>query len=106
MIASLWTWFLATRAGRWIVGLCAALVALFTALAVAFVKGEHAQAGKDAARESQSLADAAEQAVKATQARMEVDDENAKLQPAPPQKVADAAPGTAAGKLRDDGWVE
>jgi hypothetical protein len=109
-MSALWAWFLSTKVGRWIVGIGVVLAALAAALAVAFVKGHQKgadeQATADKAKDAQSLADAAEQAVKATQARMEIEDENAKLPPAPPQKVADAASGTAAGKLRDDGWVE
>lgn len=105
-MSGLWAAFLATRIGRWLAAIFAFVVALGVGAWVMFVKGEHVQANKDAVKDSQSLADAAEQALKATQARTEVDDENAKLSPAPPQKVADAAPDTAAGKLRDDGWTE
>ena len=105
-MSALWAAFLATKIGRVLAAIFAFIVALGVGAWVIFVKGEHVQAKKDAARDTQSLADAAEQAVKATQARTEVEDENAKLPAAPPQKVADAATGTAAGKLRDDGWVE
>jgi hypothetical protein len=105
-MSELWAAFLTTKIGRVLAAIFAFIIALGAGLWIVFVKGEHAQAKKDAAKDSQSLADAAEQVVNATQARMEVEDENAKLPDAPPQKVADATPGTAAGKLRDDGWVE
>lgn len=39
------------------------------------------------------------------EARHEVDVEVAKLPDAPAQSVATAAPDTAAGKLRDEGWT-
>jgi uncharacterized membrane protein len=105
-MSELWALFLGTRIGRWLAAIFAFIVTLGVTLWVVYIKGEHAQATKDQAKDSQSLADAAEQVVKATQARTEVENENAKLSVTPPQKVADAAPDTAAGKLRDDGWAE
>jgi hypothetical protein len=100
-----WAWFVSTKIGRWLVGIAVTLAAVAAALVVAFVKGKHAQADKDAAKDDQSLADAAQQVVTAANARQEVENENAALPDAPPQTVANASPGTAAGDLRDDGWV-
>jgi len=104
-MTALWGWFVSTKIGRWIVGIVVMLAALAAALFVAFVKGKEHQADVDQAKDSQSLADAAEQVVKASNDRTEVENDNAKLPDAPAQKVADAAPDTAAGELRDDGWT-
>jgi cytoskeletal protein RodZ len=64
-----------------------------------WIKGR--QQGKQAAKNEQ-----AQQVIRAHEVRDEIEVENAKLPDAPPQRVADADPGTAAGKLRDDGWVQ
>jgi hypothetical protein len=56
--------------------------------------------GKQAAKNEQ-----AQQTIHAHEVRDEIEIENAKLPDAPPQRVADADPATAAGKLRDDGWL-
>lgn len=104
-MSALWAWFVGTRVGRWIVGVALTLAALGAALAVAFVKGKQHQADADKARDAQSLAEAAEQAVKASTVRKEIENATAKLPDAPPQRVGDAYPDTAAGKLRDDGWT-
>ena len=103
--AAAWSWFSGTKIGRWIIGAALVIAGLLAALAIAFVKGKQSQASVDDAKDAQSMADAAEQVVKAARTRAEVENEVAKEPVAPPQKVADAAPDTAAGKLRDDGWT-
>lgn len=64
-LAAAWSWFIGTKVGRWIVGVCAVVAALGAALLVAFVKGR--QHGK-----REGLADAAEQAVKDARAAQQV----------------------------------
>lgn len=93
------------RIKTWLAAIGAAIVVTVILVIAAFRKGAKQQADVDKAAGAQSLADAAEQSVKASRDRAEVENENAKLPEAPVQKVADAAPGTAAGKLRDDGWT-
>lgn len=108
-LALAWKWFLSTTIGRWIVGVGAVLAALAIAIAAAFAegrrKGANAQATKDKAKDAQSLAQAAQEAVDAANVRKDVDNETAKLPDAPAQSVASADPHSAAGQLRDDGWV-
>lgn len=99
------TWLATTKLGRGVIAAFGLLLA-FGAMALAmFEKGKRAQAQTDDAKDAQSSTDAAEQMVKAAQTRAEVENEVAKQPEAPPQKVADAAPDTAAGKLRGDGWT-
>jgi hypothetical protein len=103
--AAVWRWFLSTTVGRWIVGIGAVLLGILALAYTAFLKGKHAQVAKDQAKDAQSLAEAAQEAVNAANVRKDVDNETAKLPDAPPQSVATADPATAAGQLRDDGWV-
>lgn len=98
-------WLATTKIGRAAVALVGLLVAFGAVALTMFEKGKRKQASVDDVKDAQSLADAAEQVVKAERARAEVENEVAKQPSAPPQQVADAAPGTAAGKLRNDGWV-
>lgn len=102
-------WFLSTRMGRYLVGIGAVLVTLAIAIAGSFLygrrKGANAQADQDKAKDAQSLAEAAQEAVNAANVRKDVDNETAKLPDAPVQSVATADPHSAAGQLRDDGWV-
>lgn len=112
MIAAIdaaWKWFLSTTLGRWIVGVLAVVGALIAALAIEFVKGERegkreglAEAAQRSVKEAN---DAAQQEKQAVQTASEVQNEIQKLPDAPAQTVGTAAAGTAAGDLRDDGWV-
>jgi len=104
-LAAAWSWFSGTKFGRWAIGVALAIAVLGVLLLLMFEKGKQQQADVDQAKDAQSLADAAEQSIKAARTRAEVENEVAKEPVAPPQKVADAAPDTAAGKLRDDGWT-
>lgn len=79
------------------------LAALGAAVLYGRAKGKAAEQGKT--RAAQEAATAATEQVKANEVRHEVEVETARLPDAPPQKVADADPASAAGKLRDDGWV-
>ncbi len=79
------------------------LAALAAAVLYGRAKGEAAEQVKT--RAAQDAATAAQAVVHAHEVRNEIENETAKLPDAPPQRVGDAAAGTAAGKLRDDGWV-
>lgn len=100
-------WFaeLWARAGVWL----ALAGAVIVAVLVAFLTGKHK--GQDA-----GLADAAQQAIRdaraaqqatqdAAKTRADVEAKTAALPDAPAQKVGDADPATAAGKLKDSGWT-
>lgn len=79
------------------------LAALAAAVLYGRSKGKAAEQGKT--RAAQEAATAAQATVHAHEVRDEVENETAKLPDAPPQRVGDADPASAAGKLRDDGWV-
>lgn len=100
-----WSWFVGTKIGRWIVGVALVIGALAVGALAMFQKGKHAQAGADEARAAQSESESAQQVIKAANVRKDVVNEVETLPVAPPQNVATADPATAAGQLRDDGWV-
>jgi gas vesicle protein len=104
-MSALWAWFLGTRIGRWIVGIGAVIAAIAAAVLVAFVKGKHSQADTDKAKEAGAEQRAAQAVTDAANTRQEVDNATAKLPDAPAQTVATADPASAAGELRDDGWM-
>lgn len=107
--AAAWSWFLSTAVGRWIVGIGAVLAAIAALAYVYFLKGKHAQADTDKAKDAEAAQRAAQEATAAiqaaSQARTEVDNAITTLPDAPAQTVATADPATAAGELRTDGWV-
>lgn len=100
-------WF----AGLWAkLGVWLALAsAVLAAVAAAAVWGERKgkQVGiADAAKQAVADAKAAQAAVTdAATVRANVEADTAKLPEAPPQKIADADPNTAAGQLRQGGWT-
>lgn len=111
MIAWLWA-----KASKWLAIAGAIIAAIGAALAFGFLKGEKTGAAKGDADAAQAKAAAAEhdaalaasdqQAQQATvAAASEVHNAIQKLPDAPAQQVGASAPGTAAGELRDDGWV-
>jgi len=115
-MSAILTWLAGTRLGRWVIGLGAVLMAALALAGIAWRKGEKSGAAKGEAEAEKAKADAAEQRAtetiaeqKAQQAAVqtasEVHDEIQKLPDAPAQQVATADPATAAGHLRDDGWV-
>lgn len=94
----------------------AIIVAIGTALTFGFLEGKKTGAAKGEADAAQAKAAAAEHDAAvaasdqkaeqaATDAASEVRDETQKLPDAPAQQVGAADPSTAAGELRDDGWV-
>lgn len=64
-MSGIWTWFLGTTIGRWIVGLGAVLAAAAVLAYTMFLKGKHAQADTDAAKVAEQYAKDA-QAAQAT----------------------------------------
>lgn len=99
-IARLWT-----KAGAWVALAGAVIVAVLGALLWGEHKGKQAGVA-DAARQAVKDAAAATKAVQdAAATRTQVDAAADKLPDAPAQEVGNAAPDTAAGKLRDDGWT-
>lgn len=89
----------------WALALFAVLAAIAGALLYGRRKGKQAAEQAEAVRDAQANAQAAQQVIQAHEVRDEVEAENAKLPNAGPQAVATADPDTAAGRLRDDGWV-
>lgn len=89
----------------WALALFAVLAAIASALLYGRHKGKQAAEQAEAARDAQANAQTAQQVIQAHEVRNEVEAENAKLPDAPAQTVVTADPGTAAGQLRDDGWV-
>lgn len=81
-----WNWFVGTKFGRWIVGVSLVIAGLGAALFVAFLKGKHAQAdtdkAKDAAEQIQQVKVAQQTQQAASDAAEQVRQDAAK-QPAP-----------------------
>lgn len=86
----------------------AAFGALIAAIAGIYLsgrrKGKAAAEQAEAARDAQANAQAAQDIIKTQESRHETDAEVQRLPDAPAQRVGDADPDTAAGKLRD-GWT-
>lgn len=58
----LWTWFVGTRIGRWLVGLGVLLAALGAMALAMFEKGKRTQAAKDQAKDAEAAQRAAQAA--------------------------------------------
>lgn len=89
----------------WLIGAGAFVLLVLSAWLLGRSKGKAAQKIVDDAREAQANAQAMKQVQQVQESRHETDVENAALPDAGPQQVGQADPATAAGKLRDDGWV-
>lgn len=89
----------------WALAVLAVLAAIGSAWLYGRRGGKQAQRQADAARDAQASAQAAQNTIHAHEVRHEVEAEVSKLPDAPAQKVGDAAPDSAAGRLRDDGWT-
>jgi len=95
----------ANKVKGWVIGLTALLLAIAAAWLLGRREGKvvaDASAGKQQAENNAAAAQA--QAAHA-EVRHDVEVETDKLPDAPAQRVADADPATAAGHLRDDGWM-
>ena len=92
MIA-LWTWFVGTRIGRWLVGLGVILAAVGAMALAMFEKGKHAQAAKDQAKDAEAVQRAAQAAQEtftaASDAAAKVQADAAKQPPPDPIKRDD-----------------
>lgn len=67
--------------------------------------GKQAQSQAHAASDAQAAVQAAQDTIKTQEVRRDVEAEVSKLPDAPAQRLSDAKPGTAAGLLRDGGWL-
>lgn len=61
-MSAILAWLAGTRLGRWAIGLFALLVAFGAAVFTAFLKGKHAQAAKDQAKDAEAAQRAAQAA--------------------------------------------
>lgn len=101
------TWLIGlwAKLKAWLIGIAVVIAAIGSAWLLGRRGGKQAQQATDAARDAEANAQAAQQQVQAQETRHAVEAEVSKLPDAPPQKVAGADPATAAGKLRDGGWL-
>lgn len=98
-----WLTLLWGKVWQWVCGIGAFLALLGAAWLLGRSKGKAAEKVNTMAAES--IAAAAQATVKQMESRHETDIEVQKLPDAPAQAVGTATAGTAAGKLRDDGWT-
>jgi hypothetical protein len=89
------------RLKTYALALFAALAAIAGVLLYGRHKGKQAAEQAEAARDAQANAQAAQETIKTQESRHETDAEVQRLPDAPAQRVGDADPDTAAGKLRD-----
>lgn len=99
------TWFLTTKLGRWLAGIFAVLAAILGVWIAGKHKGKTEQKEADDKGQEKANDESKEQVLKASEDRTHVDSEVEKLPDAGIQEVATAPAYSAAGKLRDDGWV-
>src|SRR6185437_7214119 len=96
-LAAIWKAFLGTTIGRWLVGSGVVILAALGLAAVAFVKGKHAQADTDAAKDAGAAQRAAQEAADAVQhsadAVRATNDEISKMPDAGTQRIGDATAG-------------
>lgn len=97
------TWLLKLK--LWAIGILAAIAAIASAWLLGRHKGVATQKAAQATHDAQAEMQAAQDTIKAHEVRHEVEAEVSKLPDAPAQRLGDAKPGTAAGRLRDDGWL-
>lgn len=95
-----WLW---AKLSKYAMALGGLLAIIASAVAVGWMKGR--AGGKAKATRAKQRLDDAKAVNKAHEDREHVDEQVDSLPDAPPQKLADAAPDTAAGHLRDDGWL-
>lgn len=84
-----------------------AIAVLGAAIAAVFLKGRESGKASNQAKVDEATQDAqiATQTAQAVETRHDIDQTVNNLPQAPAQTVADADPATAAGELRDSGWV-
>lgn len=93
----------------WLIGIAAVLAAVTGAWLLGRREGRVVtSAGADAEQQAQTAtnnAAAAQAKADNAKVRHDVETDTAKLPDAPAQRVGDAAAGTAAGRLREEGWT-
>ena len=94
-----------TKLKTWAITIGAALLSVGVAILYGIRKGKAWQKGTDDARGAQANIQAVQQVQQTQESRYETDAEVSTLPDKGPQQVATADSNTAAGKLRDDGWV-
>ena len=100
-----WALTLWAKVRGWVIGLAALVLAVAGAWLLGRREGKvvaDASAGK---QEAENTTAAAQARSDHAEVRHDVENDTAKLPDAPAQRVADADPATAAGHLRDDGWL-
>ena len=100
MIALLWA-----KIWKYVVAFGTILAAIGSIWLYGRSGGKAAQKATDDTRDAKANATAVQQVIHAQESRHETDAVVDALPVAPPQNVGTADPGTAAGKLRDSGWV-
>jgi hypothetical protein len=97
-------WLAGTKVGRWIAGVGAVVVAMLGLFAVGWLKGRKHEAeadqAKDAAEQVEAVQAANDAANRSADAVRQTHEEVAKMPDIGTQRVADAAPDSAAGWLR------
>lgn len=104
-----WLLSLWSGAKAWVTAILAALVAVGAAYLFGRRKGSAEAAAKaqlqQRAEQAETNAAAAQAAAQHAEVRHEIETESAALPDPGPQRVGDADPSSAAGRLRDDGWT-
>ena len=92
-MSAILAWFAGTRVGRWIVGIGTVILAALALAFTAFLKGKHAQADQDKAKDAQAQQRAAQAAqdtyTAASDAAAKVQADAAKQPPPDPGKRDD-----------------
>lgn len=98
-------WMMSTKFGRFLAAIGAIIIAIFGAWLYGRETGKHRQKQDDDAANAKANEEAAEQVNQAREERSHVDSEVESLPDKGTQTVETADHTSAAGKLRDDGWM-
>lgn len=103
-MGTLWAWFISTKVGRALIVLGAIIAAGLATYGAGWLKGRKHEAeadqAKDAAEQVEAVQAANDAANRSADAVRQTHEEVAKMPDAGTQRVADAAPDSAAGWLR------
>ena len=100
-----WALTLWAKVKGWAIGLAALVLAIAAAWLLGRREGKVVAKAGASEQQAENNAAAAQAQAAHAEVRHEVENDTAKLPDAPAQRVADADPATAAGHLRNDGWV-
>ena len=100
MLTTLWA-----RLQLWLAVAGAVVLAVGAALVYGFIKGRGAGKAKATEIITKAKIKAAQATIHAQEVRHDVEVDTSKLPDAPAQRVGEADPDTAAGELRDKGWI-